>query len=233
MRERSTVESFNSAIEGFFYVIKTQKNMRLHFLAAVAILLFAIYLNIPMHQILILCSTISLVLLMEMVNTAVELTVDMVMETFHPLARIVKDVTAGAVLLSAVNAFVVGYLIFQKRLGLDLDVGIWKVRQSPWHLTFIATILVMALVMLFKVSFHKGKPLRGGMPSGHAAFVFSVWAIMVFLSGNSLIVILTFLMAVLVARSRIANRIHSVWEVLAGAALGILVTTLVFQLLQR
>lgn len=232
MKQRSVVESFNSAIEGFLYVIKTQKNMRVHFLAAVMILLAAIYLHIPAEQIMILCCVISLVLILEMINTAMEHTIDMLTETFHPLARIIKDITAGAVLLSAVNAFVVGYLIFQYRMGLDIGKGLLRVLQSPWHLTFIAVILVMALVVFAKLAFHKGTPLRGGMPSGHAAFVFSCWAIISFISQNSLVIILSFIMAVLVARSRVKGRIHTVWEVVAGAVLGVLVTTFVFQLMR-
>jgi len=232
MRQRSVVESFNSAIEGFLYVIKTQKNMRVHFLAAVMILLIAIYIHIPPEQVIILCCVISLVLILEMVNTAIEHTIDMFTETFHPLARIIKDVTAGAVLLSAVNAFVAGYLIFQYRLGIDIGKGLLKILQSPWHLTFIAILLVMAMVVFLKIFLHNGTPLRGGMPSGHAAFVFSCWAVISFISQNSLVIILSLIMAVLVARSRIKGRIHSALEVLIGAMLGTLITTLIFQFLK-
>jgi len=229
MRQRSVVESFNSAIEGFLYVIKTQKNMRVHFLAAVMILLFAIYLHIPSEQVMTLCCAISLVLILEMVNTAIEHTIDMFTETFHPLARIVKDVMAGAVLLSAVNAFVVGYMIFQYRMGLDIGIGLLRILQSPWHLTFIAVIIVMAVVVFIKLASHKGTPLRGGMPSGHSAFVFSCWAIISFISQNSLVILLSFIMAVLVARSRIKGNVHTALEVIAGSVLGALVTTLIFQ----
>ena len=232
MRQRSVVESFNSAIEGFLYVIKTQKNMRVHFLAAVMILLFAIYLHIPVNQVMILCCVISLVLILEMVNTAMEHTVDMLTETFHPLARIIKDVMAGAVLLSAVNAFVVGYLVFQYRMGLDIGIGVLRVLQSPWHLTFIAVILVMTIVVFAKILLHKGTPLRGGMPSGHAAFVFSLWTIISVISQNSLVIILSLVMSILVARSRIKEHVHTAWEVLVGAALGILITILIFQFLK-
>jgi len=232
MRQRSIVESFNSAIEGFLYVIKTQKNMRFHFLSAVVILLLAIYLHIPVDQIMVLCCAISLVLILEMVNTAVEHTIDMVTETYHPLARIVKDVMAGSVLLSAVNAFIVGYLIFQSRVGLDIGVGLLKIRQSSWHLTFIAVILVMAIVVVVKLMSHKGTPLRGGMPSGHAAFVFSAWTIILFLSQNNLVIFLGFIMSLLVCRSRIKTRVHNIWEVVVGAVLGILLTAMVFQLIK-
>jgi len=232
MKQRNIVNSFNSAVEGFLYVIKREKNMKFHFLAAVVILLAAIYFHIPPHLILILCCAISLVLILEMVNTAVEHLVDMCTETFHPLARIVKDVMAGSVLIAAANAFVIGYLIFQQRLSLDIGVGIMKVRQSPWHLTFIAVILVMAVVVAAKLFFHKGTPLRGGMPSGHAAFVFSAWTIIVFLSGNSLVVVLSLIISILVCRSRVKDGIHNIWEVAAGAFLGMLVTTLIFQLMK-
>jgi len=232
MKQRSVAESFNSAIEGFLYVIKTQKNMRVHFLFAVLILLVAIYLHIAAEQIMILCCVISFVLVLEMINTAMEYTIDMLTETFHPLARIIKDVCAGAVLLAAVNAFVVGYLIFQSRLSLDTETGLLKILQSPWHLTFIAIILVMAIVVLVKLKFHKGTPLRGGMPSGHAAFVFSAWTIITYISQNSLVVLLSLIMAVLVARSRIKANIHSLWEIAAGSVLGFLVTTLIFQLIR-
>ena len=232
MKQRSVVDSFNSAIEGFLYVIKTEKNMRVHFLASVLILLIAIYLHIAAEQVMILCCVISFVLVLEMINTAMEYTIDMLTETFHPLARIIKDVCAGAVLLAAVNAFVVGYLIFQSRLSIDTETGLLKILQSPWHLTFIAIILVMALVVLAKLTFHQGTPLRGGMPSGHAAFVFSAWTIIAFISQNSLVIILSLIMAVLVARSRVKANIHSVLEIIAGSVLGALVTTMIFQLMR-
>jgi diacylglycerol kinase (ATP) len=230
VRQRSLADSFNSAIEGFLYVIKTQKNMRVHFLAAVLIIVCAIYLHIQFLQIMILCCAVSLVLIMEMANTAIEHTIDMLTETFHPLARIIKDVMAGAVLISAINAFIVGYIILQNRLGLDIGRGLLRVMQSPWHLTFIAIIIVMALVIAFKIGLHRGTPLRGGMPSGHAATVFSFWTVIVFLSQNSIVIILSLIMAVLVCRSRVKSNIHSLWEVIAGAILGTLITTLIFQI---
>ena len=232
MKQRGIVKSFNSAIEGFMYVIKTQKNMKFHFLAAVIILLASVYFHISINQILILCCAITLVLIMEMINTAMEHTIDMFTETFHPLARIIKDITAGSVLLSAINAFVVGYLIFQNRLAVDVSTGLLRIKQSPWHITFIVIVFVMTIVVIAKLIFHKGTPLRGGMPSGHSAFAFSVWSIVVFFSQNSLIIILTLIMAFLVCRSRIKEHIHTFGEVFAGAILGILTTTLIFQIFQ-
>lgn len=230
MRERRFVESFNAAVEGFIYVLKTEANMRSHFLSALFIILLAIYLNFNYLEMLALSITITLVLLSEMVNTTVELVVDMVKSEFHPIARAIKDISAGAVLLTSINAAIVGYLLFSKKMPFNIEEGVVKIRHSPWHLTFLSLILVFGLSILGKIIFHKGTPLRGGMPSGHSAVAFSIWTIIVFLTNNSIVIILTFVMAFLIARHRVKDAVHNIWEVAAGSILGILLTTLIFQL---
>jgi diacylglycerol kinase (ATP) len=226
-------ESFNAAIEGFFYVIKTQRNMRVHFMLAVLILLLGIFLNLTYMEIAMLALTIALVLAAEMINTAVELIVDvMVKMEYHPIARIIKDVSAGAVLLTAINAVIVSYLLFSGKMPFTIEEGILRIGSSPWHLTFIAIILVLAVTIFGKVVLHSGTPMRGGMPSGHAAIAFSMWTIIVFLTRNPIVIILAFVMAFLIARHRIKDSIHSIEEVAVGGVLGALVTTMVFQLLR-
>jgi len=231
MARQNLVQSLNSAVEGFIYVLKTQRNMRLHFLVATFVLVLGIYLDLPKTEMLLLLGVITLVLVLEMVNTAIELTIDLVKDVYHPLARIIKDISAGAVFLAAMNALVVGYMVFSKQLILYIEKGVSTAIHAPWHLTFIAFIIVLFFVLAGKVLFHRGKPFRGGMPSGHAAFAFSIWVVIIFSTKNALIIVLTFIMAFLIARHRFKDNIHTFWEVLAGALLGILVTALVFQLL--
>ncbi len=229
--QQKLVESLNSAVEGFIYVLKTQRNMRIHFLATVFILVLGLYLNLSKVELLLLLGAISLVLVLEMVNTSVELTVDLIKNVYHPLARIIKDVIAGAVFISALNALAVGYVIFSRRMGIHLADGITRVTHSPWHITFIALLVVLLLVLTGKVFFHKGTPFRGGMPSGHSAFAFSLWTVIVFSTRNALIMFLSFILAFLIARHRMKDHIHTLWEVAAGAILGVLATALIFQLL--
>lgn len=230
MQNPKVIESFNVAIEGFIYVVKTQRNMRIHFLLAVLLLLVGIYLNFSRVELMTLCITISLVLLCEMVNTALELLVDIVKTEFHPLAKIIKDVSAGCVLLAAINAAIVGYILFSGHVPFDLNEGLSRIRQSPVHMTFMAFIVVLGLVVAGKVIFHRGTPLRGGMPSGHAAVAFAIWTIITFLTTNTVVVVLTFLMAFLIARHRLKESVHTIWEVVAGGLMGVIVTTLIFQL---
>lgn len=232
MHERRFVESFNAAVEGFVYVLKSERNMRVHFLAALLMILLAIYLSFSPMEVAMLCTVIALVLITEMINTTVELVVDVVKPEYHPLARIIKDVSAGAVLISSINAIIVGYTIFSRNLPFTMQMGIVRIRQSPWHITFISVILVFGASIIGKLIFHKGTPLRGGMPSGHSAVAFSIWTIITFMTDNSVVVVLSFVMAFLIARHRVKDAVHTVWEVVAGGALGVLLTTLVFQLLR-
>jgi len=234
MREHRLVESFNAAIEGFLYVVKTERNMRIHFLFAIFILLLGIYLNFRPQELMILAITVTLVLVAEMVNTAVELIVDIIVEMeFHPIAKVIKDAAAGAVLLAVINAIIVGYLLFAVKVPFTLEEGITRLGNSPWHLTFISIIVVLAITIIGKVTLHSGTPLHGGMPSGHSAIAFAMWTVIAFLTRNAIVMLLSFVMAFLIARHRIKDSIHTIWEVTAGAILGILATGLIFQLLHQ
>ncbi len=230
MQTRNFVESFNAAVEGFIYVLKTERNMRIHFLSAFLIILLGIYLNFSMYEVLILATTITLVLAAEMINTAIEHIVDLIKSEIHPIARLIKDIGAGVVLLTAINAAIVGYALFARKIPFNIDLEMVRIRQSPWHVTFLALIFVFGLSIIGKILFHRGTPLRGGMPSGHAAVAFSIWTIIAFMTNNSIVIVLSFVMAFLIARHRIKDAIHTLWEVIAGAALGILGTTLIFQI---
>lgn len=227
---RNFIESFNAALEGFIYVLKTERNMRIHFLIAVLFLLLGVAMGFSYLEITVLCLTIALVLAAEMFNTVLELLVDMVKSEFHPVARIIKDVSAGAVLITAINASIVGYILFVKKIPFDIENAMVRIKQSPWHATFLAIILILGVVVLGKVILHKGTPLRGGMPSGHAAIAFSILTIIAFLTNNSIVIALSFVMAFLIARHRIKDAVHTFWEVFVGSVLGILLTILVFQI---
>ncbi|MFH1407397.1 MAG: diacylglycerol kinase [Candidatus Omnitrophota bacterium] len=233
MQRRSLIESFNDAIEGFIYVLRTQKNMRFHFLFGMAVFVSGILLGFTKTEILVLGMTVAFVLLSEMVNTALEMTLDLFTDKYNQMVRIIKDICAGAVLIASINALIVGYLLFIKPVfEKQFDVGIRRIVESPWHITAINIVIVMALVVVGKVFFHKGTPMRGGMPSGHAALSFAIWAMIVFVTKNTLVIFLVFFLALMVAQSRIIRHIHTVWEVVAGALLGVLSTVLIFQLLK-
>ena len=155
----------------------------------------------------------------------------MITPDFHPLARIIKDVAAGCVLISTIFAVIAGYLVFSKYLiNFELEQILLRVQYSPWHATFASLLLVIFLVLMGKSFSKKGTPLRGGMPSGHSAIAFSIWTIIALITRNSMVVLLTLVVAVLVAQSRIRQEIHTGWEVVVGSLLGVIATLLCFQI---
>ena len=229
MKTKRIVDSFNYAIEGIIYAIKTQRNMRIHFIIAVIVLFSSIFFNLSKMEILVLLITIALVIIAEMINTSIEATIDLITDKYHELAKIAKNVAAGAVLVSAVNSIIVAYIIFFDKLDNVSSIWIDKVRDMPIHITFISLLIVTILSIGMKAYFKNGTPLKGGMPSGHAAISFSIFIAVVFLSRNTLIITLTFILAILVVQSRIEAEIHSFMQVLVGSLLGALITLFIFQ----
>ncbi|MDD3894206.1 MAG: diacylglycerol kinase family protein [Syntrophomonadaceae bacterium] len=104
-------ESFYYAIVGLVSVIKSERNMKIHFSAVLAVVVVAFLFNVSRFEWAVLVITIFLVLIAETINTAVEKTVDLVTDTYHPLAKKAKNIAAGAVLLSAVNAVIIALII--------------------------------------------------------------------------------------------------------------------------
>lgn len=234
MYRRSTLKSFTFAFEGIVYVLRTQRNMKIHFTLALLVLAASLFFDLSKIELIALLLTIAFVIMMEMINTAVEAAIDTFGTAFDPMAKIAKDVAAGAVLISAINAIAVAYLIFYDKLEAPSRNAVNLVRKSPWHLSAIALVLVILIAIVLKAVLHRGTPFKGGMPSGHSAVAFAGWTAITYiatpLEHGVLISILGFIMAFLVAQSRVESGIHSVLEVFMGGILGILVTTVLFQL---
>jgi diacylglycerol kinase (ATP) len=229
MRVRKLIDSFNYAIDGIIYTLKTQRNMRIHIAAAIGVLLLSLFFRLSKLEILVLFFTISLVIITEMLNTSIEATIDLITDQYHVLAKIAKNVAAGAVLVASLNAVLVAYIIFFDKLNLVTEIVLNKVRQMPIHVTFISLIIVVLIVISLKAYFGKGTPLRGGMPSGHTAIAFSLVTAVAFISENTLIITLSLILAVLVAQSRIEAGFHDFFQVMMGAILGACITLLIFQ----
>jgi diacylglycerol kinase (ATP) len=229
------VTSFNYAFEGIIYVVRTQRNMRVHFAVALAILPVAVLLGVTRFELLAVMLAVSFVLIAEMINTALEKAIDVATNSFDPVARTAKDVAAGAVLVAAVNAAFVGYLVFAERLRDPSRRAIDTVRDSPVHLTVIAMAVVTMLVISLKAVTNRGTPLRGGLPSGHAAVAFGGWVAVTLATADYrhalLVSTVVFMMAVLVAQTRVEAGVHTTVEVVLGGLLGAVVTAAIFQLL--
>ena len=232
-RAPSLIESFNYAFEGVIHVLRTQRNMRIHFGIAAAVLIAAVALGVGRIELIALLIAISFVLIAEMINSALEAGIDVATTSFDPLAKLAKDIAAGAVLIATVNAVAVGYLVFSDQVFNRSSRVIERLRDAPAELTLVALVLTIILVLATKAYTGRGTPLRGGLPSGHAAVAFGGWMAITQVVGDSthwfLISSLAFLMAILVAQTRMESGVHSFLEVTYGALLGSLAVLVMFQ----
>jgi diacylglycerol kinase (ATP) len=234
-RAQTLLESFNFAVEGIIHVLRTQRNMRIHFMAAVVVLIAAVAMGVSKLELIALLLAIAFVFITEMINSALEQAIDVATTSFDPLAKLAKDVAAGAVLIATVNAVAVGYLVFSGEVADRSSRLLDRLRDAPAQVTLIALVVTVIIVIATKAYTGRGTPLRGGLPSGHAAVAFAGWMAATYIINDShrfLISTLTFIMAMLVAQTRVESGVHSALEVTYGGVLGALVTLAVFQLFQ-
>lgn len=229
MKPKTWTDKANVAIEGIIYAVKTQRHMQYHLFAALATLVLSLALNVSRIEFILLCMAIVIVLVAEMLNTSIEVTVDMISAKFHPRARIAKDIAAGVVLIASIGALALAYLILYPALTAMIGRGAWHIRKAPDDVVaFVAMTAVVIIVVIIKAFLGKGEPLRGGMPSGHAAVSFSIWVAAVYLTRSAPLALLIFVLAMMVSVSRWSSGIHRPSEVISGAALGAGVTMLFF-----
>ena len=229
----SILESFNYAFEGIIHVLRTQRNMRIHLAVAAVVLVVAFAVGVSKLELIALLLAIAFVLIAEMVNTALEHAIDVATTSFDPMAKLAKDIAAGAVLIAAVNAVAVGYLVFSGQVADRSNEFLDRLSKTPAELTLVALVIVVVLVISMKALSGRGTPLRGGWPSGHAAVAFAGWmAVTLTLDGSQhrfLVSSLAFIMALLVAQTRVEAGVHSTLEVVTGGTLGAIVTLVIFQ----
>lgn len=230
-RTKNPLVSFRHAVEGLGHAFRTQRNMRFHILTFLAVFLAGLILRLPRVEMLALVFCAALVMITEMFNTAIEATVDMITQSYHPAAKFIKDVAAGAVLISAITAVLVGGVVFWGAVHLNtLSI---RLVQPPTVPVFLgAFVLLLLTVFLGKIAGRKGSLLQGGVISGHSAIAFYIAGVIVFLVPQPAVGLLALGLAALVAQSRVETKIHTLREVVAGAVIALTLAALVLQVPQ-
>lgn len=140
--------SFRHALDGLAYALVTQRNMRIHFLAAFIVVLLCTVTQVDVMETITALFSIALVIALELVNTAIEHVVDLVTKDFHPYAKIAKDVAAAAVFVAAANAVAVAYMIFYDKL----DPIRWRPPATLLRPPFLGVLLVGLLCLIVAIA---------------------------------------------------------------------------------
>ena len=225
------IDAWRNAINGIIYATTTQSNIKKQLLIAVFVVIISLFFELSKAEFLIFMFTIVLILFAEMVNTAIETVVDLYTDLYHPKAKIAKDVAAGGVVITAINALIVAYFLFFDKVS---DIGLQFIRNivsSPIHLAFstviIVVITILSLIAMATTNKHKFLNKKF-MPSGHTALSFAANTIIWLMTDNIVVLTLSLIMAILVSESRIEAKKHTLSEVVFSASVGIIVVLVIY-----
>jgi len=228
---KNFIDSWVNAFNGIIYATTTQTHIKKQLAIAVVVMLLSLFFNLSRAEFLCLMFTIVLIIVAEMVNTAIETVVDLYTDLYHPKAKIAKDVGAGAVVITAINALIVAYFLFFDKIS---DIGLNFLRNianSPVHMAFIG-IFVTAIVLVYlkaASTTNKYKLLKNGFaPSGQAGLAFAANSIIWLSTENIVVLTLSLVMAILVCATRAESKQKTIKEIIAGALIGIAVVALLY-----
>ena len=115
-KTKRLINSFKYAFEGIFTSLKKERNMKIHIIMAILVVILGIFLKITKIEWIICIFAIAIVIAAELFNTAIETIVDMITKEKNEKAKIAKDVSAGAVLINAIGAAIIGIIIFMPKI---------------------------------------------------------------------------------------------------------------------
>ncbi|WJH33035.1 diacylglycerol kinase [Paenibacillus sp. CC-CFT747] len=219
--------SLRYAYEGIKYALTTQPNMKFHFFVSFVTLISAVFFKLSKLEILFILLAITLVIVAELINTAVESAVDLAMPERHPLAKIAKDVAAAAVLVTAVFAVAVGMIVFYEPVDRWLTQSMDNRTEVSPASIWLYLALVFLTVIVVETRFSRHRWLR---PSLWTAVAFSLSTLLSLVVMQTLAVLLSYSLAFLFLIHLYRRRNRSLAALLIGAVTGTLITGLAYAL---
>ncbi|OGI06586.1 MAG: hypothetical protein A2Y40_07650 [Candidatus Margulisbacteria bacterium GWF2_35_9] len=115
-KNRFFTDSLFNAVRGFFVAVRRERNLKIHILIAIIVIVAGVYFKISRFEWIAIVFAINIVILSELINTAIELTIDLYTKKYRETAKLAKDIAAGAVLVSSTLAIVIGLFVFYNKV---------------------------------------------------------------------------------------------------------------------
>ena len=231
----SLLESFTNAVNGIFEAFYQERNLRIHLIFAIVVIFASLFVSLSILEFILILILIGLVFVSELFNTAIEILADKVEDKQDEGIKLVKDISASAVLVSSVLAFVVGLIIFSKKFFSTTPLLIQKLSSLPEYVYIAIFVIVLISSMGLKVLIMRlrGKKanVQGGLISVHSALAFSTFTFIVIHNWQDYVSwFMAFVLALLVVQSRLEAKIHTFSEIVNGAVFGIFITYLLINI---
>lgn len=232
MKNGNFLDACQNALDGIIYAITTQSNIKKQLVIAVIVMLVSLFFDLNKAEFLCLMFTVVLIIVAEMINTAIETVVDLYTDLYHPKAKIAKDVAAGGVVITAINAIIVAYFLFFEKISTIGLKMVDEIVNSPVHLAFVSILLTVIVIVTLKAAATKKHKFikENFMPSGQTAVAFAGLTIIWLTTRNVVIFTISLVLALIVAINRYENRKRSKLEIVAGALVGVMVVVLIYGL---
>ena len=228
------MDACNNAVNGIIYAATTQSNIKKQLMIAIIVMILSLFFPLSKIEFLCLLFAVVLVILAEMLNTAIETLVDLYVDCYHPKAKIAKDVGAGAVLLTAFNAVIVAYFLFFEKIEQVGNSVLETVVNSPTHTIFVALILVIILMIALKAAAgtNKYKSInKKFIPSGQSAIAFAI-ATAIWLTTKSMLAFtLALILSLLLVTNRMEKGNKKLGEVIFSSCMGVLIVIMIYALI--
>ncbi len=230
---KNFLDSWVNAINGIIYATTTQGNVKKQLIIIVISIILSLFFELSRIEFLCLVFSVVLIIIVEMINTAIETVVDLYTELYNPKAKIAKDVGAGAVVIASINAVIVMYFLFFDKISTVGMTVLQSLINSPQHLAFTIVILTVISAIALKAAniVRKRNNIETKfIPSGTSSLAFACSTAIWFLTKSMVGFTLSLILSVLLAFSKYEKKERTSGEIVFGAMCGMLVATAVYAL---
>ena len=224
-------EACKNAVNGIIYGTTTQSNVKKQLVIIAFVMLISLFFNLSKVEFICLIFAVVLIIFVEMINTAIETVVDLYTDIYHPKAKIAKDVAAGAVVITALNAVIIAYFIFFDKIGAMGNSIYTTVINSPTYLAFVVVALIIIIGVALKAAKIKDKKTNKELVVSCQSMLASAAVVATWIVTENLVALsFALILAVMICMNRIESKERTVLEVVLGVMIGILVTLLMYGL---
>lgn len=229
-KNKSFYTAAKHAIDGIICAFKTERNLRIDYIIGLFVLIASLFFDFTKTEFACLCLTIGFVIFAEMINSAVEYVVDLVIDKYDARAKAAKDIAAGGVLVSAIVAVTVAYFLFADKLYVSASSVLNTILSSKLYILFTILFAIIILCIILKGIFEKESEAEKPFISMRVTIAFALTTYVYLITRSMLSGAVSLILSILITSIKIEKGKNRMLYMIISAGLGILVVLIVYQI---